>query len=108
VPISGIECRANQKTAKPWFDSRCDSASLCPWERPLMLFSSWGQAVYPLWWPSLTKGMQTQQLLRWCGMINTEHTIFGSNKEVPLYRLKNLRPYSKSKLKLNLKKVELE
>jgi len=28
-------------------DSRCGSASLCPW----------GQAVYPLWWISLTKVM---------------------------------------------------
>jgi len=25
----------------------------------------WGQAVYPLWWPSLTKDMQTEQLLCW-------------------------------------------
>jgi len=25
---------------------------------------SWGQAVYPLWWPSQTKDMQTELLLR--------------------------------------------
>jgi len=32
-----------------------------------------GQAVYPLWWPSLTKDMQTEQLLCWSGMTDTEH-----------------------------------
>jgi len=34
-----------------------------------------------LWWPSLTKGMQTQQLLCWSGMTDTEHNKFGSNEE---------------------------
>jgi len=53
---------SNRKVAKPWFDSRCGSASLCPWEKHSMLFPTWGQAVYPLWWPSLTKDMQTEQL----------------------------------------------
>jgi len=28
-------------------------------------FPLWGQAVYPLWWLSLTKDMQTDQLLCW-------------------------------------------
>jgi len=34
-------------------------------------FPSWSQAVYPLWWPSLTKDMQTEQLLCWRGMTDT-------------------------------------
>jgi len=34
----------------------------------------WGQAVYPLWWPSLTKDKQTEQFLCWSGMTVTEHT----------------------------------
>jgi len=33
-----------------------------------------------LWWPSLTKDMQTEQLLCWCGMTDTEHTTSGSNE----------------------------
>jgi len=41
----------------------------------------WGQTVYPLWWPSLTKDMQTEQLLCWSGMTDTGHAIFSSNKE---------------------------
>jgi len=36
-------------------------------------FASSGQAVYPLWWPSLTKDMQTEQLLFWSDMTDTEH-----------------------------------
>jgi len=31
-------------------------------------FPYFGQSVYPLWWPSLTKDMQTEQLLFWKGM----------------------------------------
>jgi len=31
------------------------------------------QAVNPLWWPSLTKDMQTEQLLCWSGMTDMEH-----------------------------------
>jgi len=31
--------------------------------RKLRSFPPWGQAVYLLWWPSLTKDMQTEQLL---------------------------------------------
>jgi len=35
-----------------------------------------------LWWPSLTKDMQTEQLLCWSGMTDTEHsTTFSSNEE---------------------------
>jgi len=42
---------------------------------------SWGQAVDPLWSPSLTKNMQTEQLLCWSGMTDTERTIFSPNEE---------------------------
>jgi len=38
-----------------------------------MLFPILGQAVYPLWWPSLTKDMQTEQLLCWSDSTDTEH-----------------------------------
>jgi len=31
----------NRTITKTWFDSRCGSASLCPWS----------QGVYPSWWP---------------------------------------------------------
>jgi len=34
-----------------------------------------------LWWPSLTKDMQTEQLLCWSGMTDTEHTTSSSNEE---------------------------
>jgi len=40
-----------------------------------MLFPLWGQVVYPLWWPSLTKDMQTEQLLCWSGMTDTEQLV---------------------------------
>jgi len=65
-----IECRDSiRKVRNPWFDSRCTSASLCPWEIYLMLFLIllWGQTVYPLWWPRLTNNMQTEQeaVLEW-------------------------------------------
>jgi len=33
-----------------------------------MLFPLWGQAVYPLWCPSLNKDMKTELLLCWSGM----------------------------------------
>jgi len=47
-----------------------------------MLFPTLGQAVYTLWWPSLTKDLQTEQLLCWNGMTDTEHsTTSGSNKD---------------------------
>jgi len=31
------------------------------------------QSLYSLWWPNLTKDMQTEQLLCWSGMADTEH-----------------------------------
>jgi len=40
-----------------------------------------GQAVYPLWWPSLTKDMQTEELLCWSGMTDTEHSATSSSNE---------------------------
>jgi len=36
----------NRKVAKSWFVSRCSSASLCPWERHLMLFLILEEAFY--------------------------------------------------------------
>jgi len=52
-----------------------------------MLFPILGQAVYLLWWPSLTKDMQTEQLLCWNGMSDTEHSATsGSNEE---YKVKS-------------------
>jgi len=54
---------------------------LCPWGKSLNAISHLGaQAVYLLWWPSLTKDMQTEQC--WSGMTDTEHSITSSsNKE---------------------------
>jgi len=43
------------------------------------------QAVYPLWWPSLTKDMQIEQLLCWSDMTDTEDTTSGSNEEEDCY-----------------------
>jgi len=47
------------------------------------------KAVYPLWWPSLTKDMQTEQLLCWIGMADTEHSTTSSlnEKDEPKSRL---------------------
>ena len=42
------------------YDSQIGNASLCPWERYLTLISHWGEAVYLLQWPSLTKDLQTE------------------------------------------------
>jgi len=42
----------------------------------------WSDTYYPLWGPiSLTKDMQTEQILCWSGMTDTEHsTTSGSNE----------------------------
>ena len=52
-----------------WRTSR-QACLLCPWARHLTgclrLYVAdrwWGQAVYPSWWPSLTKDMQTEHEL---------------------------------------------
>jgi len=37
-----------------------------------------------LWWPSLTKDMQTEQLLCQSGMTDTEHTTAPGSNEVYL------------------------
>jgi len=34
-----------------------------------------------LWWPRLTKGKQTEQVLCWSGMTDAEHTTSASNEE---------------------------
>jgi len=63
------------------------------------------QAVYQLWWLSLTKDMQTEQLLCWSGMTNTEHSTTSSSNEKEhilvlfLDQMNNLKP------KKNLKDV---
>ena len=57
----------DRKVDDPWFDSQTGNALLCPWERHFMLISHWDQAVYPLswlWWPSLTKDLQTEAKIR--------------------------------------------
>ena len=51
---------SDPKVAGFWFDSRTSNASLCLWERYFTLISYWSQAVYPLWWSSLTKNLQTE------------------------------------------------
>ena len=56
-----VELRVcDRKVAESRFDSRTGNASLCPRERHCTLISHWGQAVYPLWWPSLTKDLQAE------------------------------------------------
>jgi len=38
-----------------------------------------------MWWPNLTKDMQTEQLLCWSGMTDVKHsTTSGSNEEAGL------------------------
>ena len=51
---------SDRKVAGRWFDSRTGDASLCPWEGHFTSISHWGQAVYPLVWPSLTKDLQIE------------------------------------------------
>jgi len=47
-----------------------------------MLFPTLGPRSLTLWWFSLTKDMQTEQLLCWSGMTDTENsTTSGSNEE---------------------------
>jgi len=63
-----IECRAsNRKVAKPWFDSRCDSASLCPWERHLILFPTLGPSSLPIvvTQPDERHANRTASMLEW-------------------------------------------
>jgi len=57
-----------------------------------MLFSILSLAFYSLWWPSLTKDMQTEQLLCWSGMTGTEHITSGSNEKEDYRHFYNLGP----------------
>jgi len=72
---------SNRKVAKPRFDSQCVSASLCIWKRHLMLFPTLEPSSLSVWWPSLTKDMQTEQFLCWSGMTDTKHRATSSSIE---------------------------
>jgi len=48
--------------------------------KTLNAISHFGAKQSTLWWLSLTKDMQTEQLLRWNGMTDTRHTTSGSNE----------------------------
>ena len=51
----------DRKVADSWFDSPTGNVSLCPWERHFTITSNGtDQAVYPLWWPSLTRDLRTE------------------------------------------------
>ena len=92
-----------------WRTSR-QACLLCPWARHLTgclrLYVAdrwWGQAVYPSWWPSLTKDMQTEhELIRvnesnfsWCHLrphsflfkacIFAEGLVFSTSQGFTLY-----------------------
>ena len=59
---SAVERRARDRgIADCGFDSRPGNALLCPWGKNFTLLFHWGQAVNTLWWPSLTKTLQTEQ-----------------------------------------------
>jgi len=73
---------SNRKVAKSRFNSRCGSESVYPWEKHLLLFPILGQAVFLLWWPSLTKDMQTEQLLCLARYEDTKRITSGSNVEL--------------------------
>jgi len=78
-----VEHRAsNWKIAKPWFDSRCGSASLCPWETHSILFPILGPSSLPVVvvQPDERQANRTASVLEWY-MTNTEDTTSGSNKE---------------------------
>jgi len=46
--INKLRWASNRKVAKPWFDSRCGSATICLWERYLMLFPILGPSSLPV------------------------------------------------------------
>jgi len=77
-------------------------------------FPSCGQAVYLLWWSSLTKGMQTEQLLCWSGMTDTEHISFKRRKNPYLSQDCELDRFlfefilTSSSLKISNAKVQLK
>jgi len=39
---------SNRKVAKPWFDSRCGSQSLCPWGKTLNTVFHFGASSLPV------------------------------------------------------------
>ena len=51
---------SNRKIADPRFDSHTGSASFCTLKRHFTFIFYWGRALYPLWWTSLTKDLQTE------------------------------------------------
>jgi len=54
---------SNRKVVKPWFDSDAVARRVSLRRR---LIPSWGQEVYPLWWPNLTKHCkQDHSVLEW-------------------------------------------
>jgi len=65
---------SNRKVAKPWFDSRCGSASLCPWERYLMLFLTLGAISLPV-------VVAQPDDKCWSGMIDTNKEKLMSNNQ---------------------------
>ena len=68
-----VEIRVSApKVADPWFDSQTGNALLRTWGRHFTLISHWGQIVYLLWWPSLTRlaNKSPKSALRWCGHTN--------------------------------------
>ena len=57
IRVSG----SGRKITDSRFDSRTGNAFLCPWEKKQNAYNChWGQAVYSLWWSSLTKYLQTE------------------------------------------------
>jgi len=56
-----------------------------------MLFPTLGQSRHALWWSSLTQDMQTEQLLCWSGMADTEHSKTSGSNEVVVEELVLLR-----------------
>ena len=50
----------NRTVAGSWFNSRACTASLRTFERHFTLISYWNGTVFPFWWPSLTKDLQTE------------------------------------------------
>jgi len=51
IPSKGLQnlgSTNNRKVTKPWFDSRCGSALLCPWERYLMQLLTLGPSSLPV------------------------------------------------------------
>ena len=83
-----------RKVTGPWFDSRTGNGSLCPWKRHLMLIShseqsTHAQAVYPLWWPSLIKDLQTEpKKLLYVGVVRDVKCAWVLTNEVALFTVK--------------------